>query len=176
MRRLSISSLCALLAIAPASAQAPAASRSARVEPASQSRVLPGTTSSAFTTILGTALDAANGPLFDSVVRLRDARFGRIVASQSTDRVGVFGFRGLDPGSYVVELMGERQLAVLATSELLTVEAGDEVSTIVKLPARTSPYAGLFGGGASQALAVTAAAAAAGVLTTTVARDDASPE
>ena len=175
MRRLSISSLCALLAIAPAGAQAPAASSSARVEPASQSRGLPGTASSAFTTILGTALDAANSPLFGSVVRLRDARFGRIVASQSTDRVGVFGFRGLDPGSYVVELLGERQLTVLATSELLTVEAGDEVSTIVKLPARTSPYAALFGG-TSQALAVTAAAVAAGVLTTTVARDDASPE
>lgn len=180
MRRLLILGILTLVGSQAAAAQPPAASRSVRaiernvrtVTP----RILPGTRASAFTTIQGNALDSANGPLPDSLVRLRDARFGRIVASQWTDKLGLFAFGTVDPGSYVVELLGGNQQAVVGTSQLLNVAAGEAVSAIVKMPFRIPPFAGVLGHNVAQALTITSAAAAAGVLTTAVARDDVSPE
>src|ERR687888_525147 len=60
----------------------------------------------AFATIQGNALTANNGQLPNVTVRLRDARFGRIIAMQVTDKAGMFVFRDLDPGTYIVELLG----------------------------------------------------------------------
>src|SRR5665647_3414983 len=42
----------------------------------------------ALTTIQGNALNATNGQMNGAVVRLRDARFGRIVDTQMTDKSG----------------------------------------------------------------------------------------
>src|SRR5687767_8231015 len=64
--------------------------------------VLPGTTERAFATIQGNALDSADNALPNGIVRLRDVRFGRIVDLQVTDQSGLFAFRTVDPGSYVV--------------------------------------------------------------------------
>lgn len=179
MRRLFFCGILATVACLPASAQTPAAGQSARaIEPNVRTgppRILPGTRATAFTTIQGNALDSANGPLPDSLVRLRDARFGRIVASQRTDKSGLFAFRTVDPGSYVVELLGGNQ-AVVGTSQLLNVAAGEAVSAVVKMPFRIPPFAGVLGHSVAQAVTITSAAAASGVLTTVVARDDASPE
>src|SRR5262245_22905203 len=58
------------------------------------------------TLIQGNALTATNAALADAPVRLRDVRSGRIVASTRTDRSGLFSFRPVDPGSYIVELVG----------------------------------------------------------------------
>ena len=175
MQRLLICGMCALVGIAPAAAQAPTASRpvntAIRTAPP---RILAGTPATAFGTIDGSTVDSASNPLSESLMRLRDARFGRIVVSQWTDKGGRFTFGGVDPGSYVVELVGRAQ-AVLATSHMATIDGGQTVSVIVRLPSRVSPVAGLFGTNA-RALAITSAAAAVGVLTTVVARDDASPE
>ena len=107
-------------------------------------------------------------------MRLRDALFGRIVDTQPTDRSGLFEFRALDPGSYVVELMGNDQ-SVLAASHLLSVNAGEAATAIVRLPFRLPSFAGLLGQGTAQAAAVTSAAAASGVLATQVNVSDASP-
>jgi hypothetical protein len=137
-------------------------------------RVLPGTRASAFAIVHGNALDATNGVLPNSMVRLRDARMGRILQTQTTDTSGLFEFRPVDPGNYVVELVGQEQ--VLAASRVLTVEAGQTISAVVKLPFRTPPYAGLLGHTVQQALAVTAAAAASGVLAIEVTGEDASPQ
>src|SRR3954467_7922406 len=60
----------------------------------------------AFGLIQGNALDSTNGQLANATVRLRDARFGRILGAQLTDHSGLFTFKGLDPGSYIVEMMG----------------------------------------------------------------------
>src|SRR5438477_72371 len=49
-------------------------------------KMLPGTRGNVLTTIQGNALTSTNGPLPDSVVRLRDARFGRIVDTELTHR------------------------------------------------------------------------------------------
>jgi hypothetical protein len=125
--------------------------------------VLPGTRETAFSTIQGSALDSTSGILPDSRVRLRDARLGRIIGTQRTDKSGVFEFRGVDPGSYIVELLGPTD-SVLAASQLINVNAGEAVSAVVKLPFRLPPLGGLLGHTTAQAIAITSAAAATGVL------------
>ena len=118
----------------------------------------------AFTTIQGNALTSTNGPLNDMTVRLRDARFGRIVGSQTTDKSGLFEFKSIDPGTYIVEVMANDQSAVLAASQLLNLNSGEAVSAVVKLPFRIPPFAGIMGSTSMpSAAAVAAEAAASGV-------------
>jgi hypothetical protein len=135
--------------------------------------VLPGTRASAFTTIQGNALSSTNGALPNNLVRLRDARMGRVVDTQFTDQSGLFIFRTVDPGTYIVELMAQNK--VLAASQLLSADAGTTVSAVVKLPFHAPPFAGLLGHSLSHALAVTSAAAASGVLAANVTGEDVSP-
>src|SRR4029453_14137285 len=99
---------------------------------------LPGTRETAFSTIRVNALDSTGGILPDSPVRLRDARLGRTIGTQRTDTSGVFEFRGVDPGSYIAELLGPTD-SVLAASQLINVNAREAVSTTVKLPFRLPP-------------------------------------
>src|SRR6476659_4954561 len=82
---------------------------------------------STFTTIQGNALTSTDGPLNDMIVRLRDARFGTIIGSQTTDKSGLFEFRSVDPGTYIVEVMANDQSAVLAASQLLNINGGEAV-------------------------------------------------
>jgi len=131
--------------------------------------LLPGTQASAFTTINGNALSATNGALPDSVVRLRDARMGRIVATQRTDQAGLFTFGSVDPGTYVVELMEEQR--VMAASRVVSLNASEAASVVVKLPFRPTLLAGLLSQSTSQAATIAAAAAATGVLTTSTTTD-----
>jgi hypothetical protein len=125
------------------------------------------------TTIQGNALDATNGNLANVVVRLRDARFGRIVETELTDKSGLFAFRTLDPGSYIVELIGN-QSTVLAASQILNIEAGQIVSAIVQLPLMV-PVMGAAGGSTvATAAAIVTEAAATGVVAV-IATDPVSP-
>ena len=117
----------------------------------------------ALTTIQGNALNSTNGHLNDALVRLRDARFGRIVGTQVTDKSGLFAFKAVDPGSYIVEVIANDQ-TILAASQLLNVNAGEAVSAVVKLPFRLPPFAGLMGSATPSANAVAAQAAASGVV------------
>ncbi len=168
-----------LLSVAPLMAQqAPDATR-ANVRPSAPTQVTVPQVSAVTgrpvhaTTIQGNALDSTSRPLVNSVVRLRDARFGRIVGTRTTDNSGLFTFEDVDPGTYIVELVGKDE-TVLAASELLNVSAGDTASAIVKLPFRIPPFGGLLGHSVQQAVAVAAAAAASGVLATKVTGVDAS--
>lgn len=154
---------------------APAPATAARVVPqvppnplsTAASRILPGTKPNVFTTIQGNALNSTNGSLPNAMVRLRDARLGRIVDTQITDKSGLFAFRAVDPGSYIVEIISENQ-QIIAASQLLNVNAGEAISAVVK-PFRIPPFAGVLGHSAPQAATVTSAAATSGVLTTVVA-------
>src|SRR5262249_4272608 len=142
---------------------------SAPVNP--DARILPGTRpGAAFTSIQGSALSSTNGILTDAVVRLRDARFGRIVDVTVTDKAGLFVFSQVSPGTYVVELVGADG-SVLAASQILDVNAGDAVSSVIKLPFRT-PFAGPLGNKAPTAAIIAATAAASGVLATRVVGTD----
>ena len=118
----------------------------------------------ALTTIQGNALTSTSGHMSDAVVRLRDARFGRIVDTQITDKSGMFTFKGIDPGTYVVEVLAP-DASIAAASQLLTVNAGETVSTFVKLPFQFVPSARFAGPGTStsSALLLTTVAAASGI-------------
>jgi len=132
-------------------------------------KLLPGTRVSVLSTIQGHATNASNLPLQEALVRLRDARFGRIVDTQKTDKQGAFTFRDVDPGTYVVEIVNQANSTVLASSQILYVGTGDSLSTLVKLP-----YAALLGPSTSStvssaAQAVLAAAAASSTVAQTLA-------
>jgi len=131
-------------------------------------RVAAPRNSSFSSTIQGQALTTANAGMPDVTVRLRDARSGRIVDTQVTDKTGVFTFVNVDPGSYVVELMAADRSTILAASQLFHVNAGDAISAVVKLPFRIPPFAGLVGSSSMpSAAAVVTEAAATGVLAVT---------
>jgi hypothetical protein len=121
----------------------------------------------ASTMIHGNALDSTNGQLANAMVRLRDARFGRIVETQYTDQSGMFAFKGLEPGSYVVEILSTDQ-SILAASQLLTINAGEAVAAVVKLPFHVPPFAGLMGTTTTRSAAALVLEAAASGITALV--------
>ena len=96
----------------------------------------------------------------DTLVRLRDARFGRVIETQITDKAGMFAFKVVDPGSYIVEIVGNDQ-TLLAASQILNVNAGDAISAVVKLPFRVTPFAGLLNSSIAPSAAMMATQAAA---------------
>ncbi len=116
----------------------------------------------AFASIVGNALDSSDGQLANVVVRLRDARFGRIVETQYTDHSGIFTFKGIEPGSYIVEILANDQ-TILAASQLLNVNAGETASTVVKLPFKVPPFAGMGTATTPSAYALVLEAAATGI-------------
>lgn len=140
-------------------------------------RLLPAPRPDVLGTIQGNALSSTNGQLPNSIVRLRDARFGRIVDSQLTDQAGLFTFKALDPGSYIVELLANDH-TMLAAGQVLNVNAGEAVSAVVKLPFRIPPYAGVLGTSSTPASAVSVVteAATSGVLSVTTAGDPTCPQ
>jgi len=119
--------------------------------------------------IQGTAVNWTNSAMANTPIRLRDARLGRVLNSVMTDRFGSFEFDGLEPGSYVVEMMSPANDAVLAATPIINVDSGQRVAALVKLPFRPPALGGAFGTSLASALAITSAAVAAGVLATTVA-------
>jgi hypothetical protein len=110
---------------------------------------------------------ATGAALSRAIVRLRDIRFGRIADTQVSDPMGQFAFQDIDPGVYIVEIVGDND-TVLAATQVLNVTAGDTVATSVRLPFSATPLGGLLGDSAPTAAIIAAEAAAAGVLTTTV--------
>ena len=100
---------------------------------ASARHLLPGTRAGVFATVQGNALTSTNNPLPNALMRLRDTRHGRILGTRVTDQSGMFAFSTLDPGNYIVELLGHDQ-AILAVSEMVNPGPGDVISVLVKLP------------------------------------------
>ena len=125
--------------------------------------------------IQGNALNSANGHLNSAVVRLRDARFGRIVDTQVTDKSGIFAFKAIDPGSYIIEIIGNDE-SILAASQLLNVNAGEAVSAVVKLPFRVPPFAGLMGSTSTPSAALVATEAAASSIASVIPTIPISPD
>jgi hypothetical protein len=130
--------------------------------------LLPGTRAGLFATIQGTAVDWTNDGMPNAVIRLRDARRGRVVDTVRTDKLGAFEFRSVDPGSYVAEMMAPANDAVVAATPIINVSSGESLSTLLKLPSHKPPLGGILGHTLPSALAVTSAAAAAGVLAKSV--------
>jgi hypothetical protein len=137
-------------------------------------KLLPGTRISVLSSIQGSAVTSSNGQLSNAPIRLRDVRYGRIVDTQLTDKTGTFAFKAVDPGNYIVEVMGPDR-TVLAATPVLNVNAGQSLSTVVKLPFKIPPFAGILGNSTPSAAIVTTEAAASGVLATTTAGEPVSP-
>jgi len=161
---------CLVVATLHVAAQRPTAPGTPGATISTPSRFLPGTRPDVFSTIQGNALSSTNGALANAIVRLRDVRMGQIIGTQITDRSGLFVFRAVDPGSYVVEIVAGDQVTVLAASQVLPVNAGEVVSAIVKLPFRVA-FTPAVGGRATPTpalAAVLAQAASSGLLAATV--------
>jgi protocatechuate 3,4-dioxygenase beta subunit len=77
-------------------------------------------------------------------VRVRDLQAGGIVGSSLTDKLGAYSFKGLDPGNYVVEIVGADKAALAATN-LISANAGQTVHTSVKLPFRPAILPNILG-------------------------------
>ncbi len=139
--------------------------QSATAVPQSQTRVIPlrqGPRANQLATIQGNAATSANGKLPNSMVRLRDARFGRVVDSQFTDNTGAFLFRAVDPGNYIVEVVSTNQTTIAAT-QMISANAGETVTAVVKLPLKPSLFANILGQQAGSAATPATAGASATV-------------
>lgn len=124
--------------------------------------------------IQGSAVGPQAGDVGAHPVRLRDARSGHLAGRSLTDKAGAFEFRGIDPGSYVVELMGADD-TVIAASDIISVNAGERVSMVLNLTATRLPLSGVLGRSIGSALLITTAAATAGILATQVTGEPVSP-
>ena len=117
-----------------------------------------------FGTIQGHALTSAGDALPKAVLRLRDIRMGSIVGLQMSDAAGAFAFMSIDPGSYVVEILGQNRSSVLAASDILTVNPSQMLLTSVQLPIRAATTGLSFSSLTSSATAIATMAASSGVL------------
>jgi hypothetical protein len=105
---------------------------------------------SALATINGHALNSTNGALGNTLVRLRDVKFGRSIGSQLTDKLGAYSFKGLDPGNYIVEIVSTDQTSLAATN-LISANAGETLNSVVRLPLKSTMLANNVGGQATRA-------------------------
>lgn len=146
--------LCAAVGAPRASAQRPESPESKRIE---QPLGHPGRGS-----IDALVLDANETPLPHVSIRLRDARTGGEAARHDTDASGRYVFAAIEPGSYVVEIVGEDGRA-LAASNVVHLNR-DDISFVVVRLAQSRQVPALLPVRTSTALAIVGAAAAAGVL------------
>lgn len=119
--------------------------------------------------ISGAARTASGRVAARSTVRLRDVATGQLAGTTTSDAAGTFTFAGLQPGTYVVEVLNAAG-AIVGTSTPIAVAAGAAVAGI-SVSASAAAAAAATGGGffASTAGLVTLAAAGAGVAAVTVA-------
>jgi hypothetical protein len=130
-------------------------------------KLLPGTKPSVFSTISGKAVNSTNAPMGGTLIRLRDVRFGRVMATTITDKAGQFEFKSVDTGSYIVEMMSPSGDVVLASSSILYVGSGEILSTLLKMPFSSPALVTLLS--ASTPTALSAATSAAQAITTAAA-------
>src|SRR5262245_15894227 len=168
-----IVTLSVLMLSLPVSAQQPSTPATvARATVRGPKALPPGKTA---TSIRGNAMTSRNEPLSNTAVRLRDARSGQIVETIVTDTEGLFAFPGVEPGSYIVEVLAADQSTVVAASELLTVNTGEMVSATSKLPLSVPPVAGMSHGSAASIAALAAQAASVGIVAVVAAGDATCP-
>jgi len=123
--------------------------------------LLPGTKPGVLSSIAGKAVTSTNTPIGSTLIRLREVRFGRVVATTITDKAGQFEFKAVDTGSYIVEMMSPSSDVVLASSSILYVGSGEILSTLLKMPLGSPAWGTLLGNTTLSALsAVTSAAVA----------------
>jgi hypothetical protein len=136
----------------------PAASATSGILRPASTRV-GGAVASRATSIAGVAWNADNAPLPGARIRLRDVVTGKVAMTSRANEAGQFNFSGMEPGSYLIELVNDRD-KILAVGQTFTIDPGETVATFVRLGAKAPWFNGFFGNAAG---AVASAAAAAGV-------------
>jgi len=112
-------------------------------------------------TILGNTLAMVKGPVPQTVVRLRNARNGRIVGSDTTNGAGEFTFHLVEPGAYIAEAVAANQ-SVVASSQLIGANGGEVTSVVLKLPSNLSQLVSVVGSPSSSNAALESQAALVG--------------
>src|SRR5882672_5492126 len=124
-------------------------------------KLLPGTRPGVLSSIAGKAVSSTNAPMGSTLIRLRDVRFGRVIATTITDKAGQFEFKGVDTGSYIVEMMTPSSDVVLASSSILYVDSGEILSTLLTMPLAGPALGSLLSSSAPSALSALGTAAQA---------------
>jgi protocatechuate 3,4-dioxygenase beta subunit len=121
--------------------------------------------SAAPASLSGTAADAAGRAMSNTGVQLRNVSSGQLVGTATTNAIGQFSFPGLNPGTYVVEVVSATG-QIVGTSGSVVVGAGAAM-TGVSVTASAATKAAAAGAGspftAHHAIIILGAAAAAGV-------------
>jgi hypothetical protein len=129
----------------------------------------------------GVAQDAAKNPLANHTVQLRNLATGQITSVTQSAADGAFNFAGVNPGNFVIEIVGPGNAGVIATSATVSVAAGATATITVTASALSAMaaaggatgLAGLFTG--TSLIVVTAAGVAAVTVAVVATQDDASP-
>lgn len=110
-------------------------------------------------TVVGTVVNGDDKPVPAARLRLRVVTSGRIVMTTHGNQQGEFRFGGVPRGSYLVEFIDDAG-NIAGVSQTFSVDAGETLSTIVRLTTRRPWYSGFF---SNAAVAAVSSAAALGV-------------
>ena len=105
--------------------------------------------------VIGTVWDAKDQAIPGARVRLRNVTNGRIERAAVSNEFGQVTFTGIDPASYVLELVNA-QGAVLALGQTFVVGPDQTVPAFVRLASKTPWFAGFFSNAAAAAVATAA--------------------
>lgn len=112
--------------------------------------------------ISGTATDASGHALANTTVQLRNVQSAQLAGTTTSTTTGQFGFTGLNPGTFSVEVVNPAG-GIVGTSSAISVAAGQAVTGVaVSASAALAGAAGVAGATAAGTAGATGAAAAAG--------------
>ncbi len=124
-----------------------------------------------FGTIAGTAESAPKQPLANHTVRLRDINTGQTstVPTTTTNALGEFTFNGVNPGSYIIEVVDPDGIIIGTSSLVVNLVPGAMTATGVTVTATlqliaTAAAVSAAAGAAAAAAPATAAIIAAGLI------------
>jgi hypothetical protein len=80
--------------------------------------------------VSGTARNTAGRPVPNTTVRLRDVTTNRSLGTTASNAAGQFSFGGLEPGSYVVEVVNSTG-QIIGTSTIIAVDAGATIAGVI---------------------------------------------
>lgn len=109
--------------------------------------------------------DAANAPVANTTVALRNLATARIEGVRNSDADGHVSFRDVQRGTYMLEVVDARG-ALIGTGQTFSIETGESVATFVRLISRSRRFTGLFNNVGAIAVATAAGLGATAVGTT----------
>ena len=124
--------------------------------------------------IAGTVKTSAGRPMADATVRLRNVLTNQIVRTTMSNGAGEFGFVGLNPGTYVVEVLNASG-QIIGTSAQVGVAAGAAIGGVLITAAAGTVAAAAAAGGLSTAVIIGIVGAAAGITGLVVVKNTGSP-